>query len=337
MLNVTHFRVREYKPGMVITEPGIYRDVPMSRYHCEDGVEICNAPSISSSGIRTIETASLLHYYDSSHLNPDREPPESKPHFSLGKAVHHLAAGEKDFAKHFVVRPAQFDSWRTKDSKAWRAAQEEEGKSVLVPDDIEVIRGVARSLENHPTIMAGILEGLIEHSIFWRRSFIVEGERVVVWCKARPDVLTINANIVVDLKTTANADPHAVRRTIGEFLYNVQLGMVHDGILATTGRVLTDHILPFVETKRPYAINIKPLSPLSIEYGRRQLERGLGKFARAVHTNAWDGYEDDEVEAGLPIYLSQRLHEQHEKGLLPPPWDGSDDLDTRPDHDDEVI
>lgn len=339
MLNITPavFRVRDFKPGMIITEPGIYRDVPMARYHCEDGVEICAGPSISSSGIRTIENESLLHYFDTSHLNPDREPPESKPHFSLGKAVHHLAAGEKDFREHFVVRPAEYDSWRTKKAKEWRAQAEKDGKNVLIPDDIAVIRGIAKSLENHPTIMAGILEGLIEHSIFWRRAFIVEGKRVVVWCKARPDVLTIAASIVVDLKTTADASAQKVRRSIADLSYHIQLGMVHDGILATTGRVLTDHILPFVETKRPYAINIKPLSPLAIEYGRRQLERGLGKFARAVGTDCWDGYEDDEVEADLPVYLKDRLSKEAEKGLLPAPWDGSDDFANVPDHDDEEV
>lgn len=315
MKNVTPFKIYDYKKGQKISVPGIYRNVPMEVYHSD----CCAGPSISSSGIRTIEAKSLLHFFKDWYGNPNRKAPETKAFFSVGKAVHSLSAGETKFAEEFIVRPSKWNDWKTDASKAWRAEMELEGLSVLIPSDIDQIRGMVTQLANHPTIQAGILNGLIEHSIFWFHDFTVEDGTIIrVWFKARPDVIPLDSLMGVDLKTTTDASGIACRRAITDLGYHIQLGMIHEGLWQVERHRLTDHVLVFIEKADPWALNHKPIPDVDVEYGRRQMYRAGQKFAQAIHDSIWHGYEDDEVEGGLMPYARDRLAYEAEHKLLPP-------------------
>lgn len=293
--------------GNTVSTPGIVSGLGMDFYHSD----CCAGPSISSSGLRTIENSSLAHYWATSYLNPKRIEVGEKAHFSIGKAAAHLIGGEAEFYSKFAVRPDEFDSWRTKAAQEWRDAKLGAGLTVITPDDIETIRGMADTLAAHPTIRAGILQGLVEHSIFWQDA------ETGVWLKARPDVIPVDANMLVDLKTCASAHPQTVRRAIADYGYHMQLGLAHEGMMATTGREMTDHVLVFVEKSAPYCVNIKPIPTEDIELGRRQLRRAIRKFANALETNEWPGYEDDEVPAHLPEFYRRNLLLEADAGLLP--------------------
>lgn len=292
--------------GQPVAIPGIWSGIPLADYHGSITAE----PGISSSGLRTIESKSLAHYWATSYLNPNRLPQTDTAAMAFGRAVHDLAAGE-DFRRNYAIRPDEWDSWRTKDARRWRSEMEMAGLTVLTPDEVDAIRSVAESLAAHPTIRAGILNGIVEHSIIW------PDMATGVWLKARPDVIPTDSNMIVDLKTCASAHPRDVRRSIDSFDYHMQLALGHWGIQATTGREMTDFVLVFVETEPPYCVNIKPIYPEDIELGQRQLRRALDKFARALETNEWPGYEDDEVMCGISDAYRKRLEKDDEAGLLP--------------------
>jgi hypothetical protein len=122
---------------------------------------------------------------------------------TLGRAAHHLLLGEDDFNTLYIVRPDKWDSWRTDAAKAWKQDQEAAGRTVLLPGQLDVIRGMARSLAAHPLIDAGILNGAIEQTIVWKC------KDTGVWLKARPDAIPNDAGDFADLKTTTS-----VRRPI---------------------------------------------------------------------------------------------------------------------------
>lgn len=292
--------------GQPIGIPGVYEGIPLAQYHGA----ITTEPAISSSGLRTIEGDSLKHYWMDSYLNPNRRPRPDTKQMAFGRAVHDLAAGE-EFRRNYAIRPDQWDSWRTKDAQSWKLEMELAGLTVLTPEDVDAIKSVADELSAHPTIRAGILNGIVEHSIIWPD--LATG----VWLKARPDVIPTDSNMIVDLKTCSSAHPRAVRRSIDDFNYHMQLALGHWGIQATTGREMTDFVLVFVETAPPYCVNIKPIYPEDIELGMRQLRRALDKFARALETNEWPGYEDDEVMCGISDAYRKRLMADDDAGLLP--------------------
>ena len=301
--------------GQIITEPGLY-DMPIEWYHSD----CCAGPSISSSGLRTIESESPAHYWCRSPLNPNREPQEDKAHFALGRAAHMLLLGEAGFAEQFVVRPDTYEDTKTGEVKPWngnanacKAWLAGQTRGIITTDQLAKIVGMSKSLAAHPLIAAGLLNGEIERSLIWKDA------ETGIWLKARPDCLPTDANMVADLKTTSSAHALAVRRSIADYGYHMQLALVGMGMEAVLGRRIADddYILVFVEVSAPYAVNTKPISGDAITYGRRQIRRAIRRFADCLDKGQWPAFDDDGVTAHLPEYFQRQLQQQAEAGLLP--------------------
>lgn len=298
--------VKQLAAGAKVTEPGLYSDVDINRYHSD----VTDGPGISSSGLRTIESKSPAHYYANSYLNPDREPDEPKDHFDFGKAAHFLLLGEVGFKEKFVVRPEKWSDWRTNDAKAWRAEQQLAGRTVLTDDQIHAIKGIAKSLAAEPLVASGILQGLVEHSMFWR------DPKTSVWLKSRPDIVPSADGILIDLKTTGDASPDAIGRTVQDFGYNMQGGLASLGMKAVMGVEMTDFVLVWVEKTPPYAVNVSPVDQEWIFWGRRQLRRAIDRFAECIEKNDWPGYRG-EITTCMPDWLRTRFEREDKNGLIP--------------------
>lgn len=292
--------------GLKISEPGIYSGVPMDAYHGD----LCTGPSVSSSVLRTIELKTPLHAYATSYLNPDREPDEQKDYFNFGRAVHTLLLGEKGFRDQYAVRPETWKDWRTKAAQQWRDEQVEAGRTVLTLDQIAAIRGIAGSLGKHSLVDQGILQGLVEHTIISR------DDPTGIFLKARPDVLPTADGIVVDIKTTTDASPEAVRRTILKFGYAMQGALVGQVMKAALKIEMTGFALVFVEKTAPYAVNIVEIDMEWIWYAHRQLRRAIDTFAQCVKANEFPGYEGERV-VHIPDWLRKKLDDEMDVGLLP--------------------
>jgi hypothetical protein len=302
--------------GEPISEPGVYSGVPMAIYH----EQLTVAPSVSSGGLRTIENRSCAHYFVDSYLNPDRAPREDTDAFAMGRAVHELAGGEAGFWSRYALRPDTYEdekggekpwSGNANACKAWLAAQKLAGRAILTKAQLADIRGMCAALERHPAVGEGILHGLVEHSLVWR------DQATGVWLKARPDVIPVDCDMVVDLKTCVSADHQSCCRAITDHGYHMQLALVYEGLVALTGRRVTDFVLVFVEKSPPYAVGVKLLDFTDLEYGRRQLRRSIDKFARCVERAEWPTYEDEDVPATLLPFYRKRLADEAEQRLLP--------------------
>lgn len=266
-------------PDGVITSPGCYVDLDIQRYHgqCTDG------PSVSSSGLRTIFIDSPAHYWVGSHLNPNRvEEPQSEA-LILGRAAHHLLLGEKEFGRLFVVRPDRFDSWRTGEAKHWKAEQEKAGMTVLLPGQIETIRGMHASLQAHPLITGGILDGAIEHSLIW------QDEETGIWLKARPDAIPTASGDFADLKTAASVAPEDLSRAVSDRRLDMQAALVKWGAKAALGIDMNDFALVFVEKAPPHCVEVRVIRQDHIEEAEGDLRAALRLFAKCLKNNSWPG------------------------------------------------
>lgn len=301
------FAARQWT-GDKITEPGCYL-MPIEAYHSD----CCAGPSVSSSGLRLLDQKSPAHYWAGSYLNPDREDDEEEnANFRIGRAAHHLLLGEGGFAEKFCTRPATWDSWRTNAAKEWRAQQQAAGRTVLTDGEIKIIRGMAASLAAHPLIEGGLLNGEIERSLIWR------DKETGVWLKARPDAIPVDTDIV-DLKTTADASGRGCRKSIEDNGYHMQLALVGMGMEAIFGRKADEfhYTLVFVEKKPPFAVNVKPVDPNAIWWGRKQLRRAIRRFADCAAKNDWPAYDDDTSTASLSDWYVKRLEAEAQNGMLP--------------------
>jgi hypothetical protein len=281
------------QPGQLITQTGAYA-LTMDQYHSQ----ICDGPSISSSGLRTIWAQSPAHFYEASPLNPNRAEPEEKQHFSIGRAAHFLLLeGREGFDQQFAVRPAQWADWRTADARKWRADALKAGLTVITEDDLANVAGMARSLGRHPLVQAGILDGEVERSLVFRH------EETGVWLKSRPDCIPSSCRDGSDLKTTVSVSTQSLQRTIEDYDYPMQGALVSMAFEAVLGTVLEAFTLVFVEKTAPWCVRIVTLTPEDMVRGRMQVDAATRIFAACCETGEWPGPGDNQQDAE---YLAMR-------------------------------
>lgn len=307
--------IRTLEPGELITESGLYR-MSLDRYHGD----CCAGPSVSSSGLRTIEKKSLAHFWVDSMFNPEREPRKESDSMILGAAAHWLLLGEAGFGARFELRPEKAPDgreWHAANAscKKWMADQIIAGKTVVKPDQMKHIRGMAKMLERHPMVQQGLFAGEAELSLIWK------DKETGLWLKSRPDVLPAAGEIRCDLKTTTDAAPQACSRTIAEFNLHMQAALVCEAQEALFGyeRRDTDCWLAFIETSPPYAVAIRPIDENAIAWGRSLNRRALRKLATAIEKDEWPAYDQDHETVSLPPWISKGYEEQAKLSLLEKP------------------
>lgn len=279
--------------GAKIAEPGVWA-LEMAQYHSD----ICAAPSISSSGLRTIWSESPAHYFEESPYNPGRfevrqidgaeclvpREEDDRPHFSLGRAAHHLLfLGRKGFDAEFVVRPSKWRDWRTNDAKEWKAEQIAAGLTIITDGELAQITGMARALADHPLVKAGVLDGYVERSLIWK------DPQTGAWLKSRPDCIPNDSGDFADLKTTVSVETDSLARSIASFGYPMQGALVGMASREVLGREMQTFTLVFVETKPPHCVRVVTIKPDDIERGERQVRAAVTQFAECVAAGFWPG------------------------------------------------
>jgi hypothetical protein len=284
--------------GKPIKMPGVYAGIPIDTYHSG---EICIEPSVSSSGLRTLYSplpwvrASPAHYWMTSPYNPRRiEDEEESKWMVQGRAAHHILFGEADFASLFIVRPNTINgeacNLRTRQGKLWHQRQKDQGLTVLTIDQFDAIKGIARELLQDPLIMSGALNGLIEHSWFWKH-------RSGIWLKIRPDATPNDSLDFVDLKLTRSIMWPDMQRSIRDYGYWMQAGLTAMGVQAILGQPLNSFTLVFAEDREPHCIEIVTLKPHEIQRGIEACEVAIAKFNKCWSEKRWPGPRGDREDA----------------------------------------
>lgn len=297
-----------------ISKAGIYTDIPLERYHSAD---ICDGPSVSSSGLRRLFSLSPAHFYAQWPGNPEADEPEDKAHFAMGRAVHHLflrdlSAGS--FSDLFVIQPDEYPDkltgvlkkWTHSADycKRWRELQRRAGLSILTQADFQNIRGMANSLASHPIVQAGALNGQIERSIFW------QDEETGLWIKIRPDVRPTTSVDFVDLKTTTSVLWPDIQKTIAEFGYHQQGALICEGakrVLRVDNPTFT---LIFVEKKKPWCVRVVTLEDEDLARGAKANRYALDAIARCLKSGRWPGPGGDREDAErirLPVWAQGQI------------------------------
>lgn len=283
--------VRRIEMGEIITEAGIY-DMPLKWYHDN----CCDGPSVSSSGLRQIILETPEHYWDKSYLNPSRDV-ETKDeleadHFRLGRAAHWRLLEPHLFEANIAVRPAIFDSWRSKDARAWLADVQKSGYTILTPGELKQVDGVAAALARHPQHKDGLLGGLVEASIVTRDT------KTGIWIKSRPDSIPIDGAFA-DLKVMNDASPESVERAIKSLGYDMQMALAGICFEKVTGVTNDQFWIVAVESQRPHAVHLASLSTDRVYWSRLRIRQALDVMAKCLQENYWPAWGRDGQAVGL--------------------------------------
>ena len=298
-------------PNLPILKPGIYSGIPIDIYHgptAEGDPALTPTPSVSSSGLKTVWSKSLRHFFHEWRAgNPLAEPFEAGPALQLGRAAHHLLLGEDQFSTLFVGEPEKYKS-ATGEEKPWNnnanvcrefhAQQKAAGRTVIKQDRLRDIVNMAKSLQLEPIVQAGALSGYVECSM------IVQDKETGLWLRSRPDVIPTDSGDFTDLKTAADVSDVAIFRTLGSFGYQIQAGLIWE-IADQLGIPFTGYTLIFVETSAPFCTRVVPLTDEDISRGRRQARASIRRVAMALDRGVWPGPGADDLRP-MPLPIRER-------------------------------
>ena len=260
-------------------KPGIYSGVKNHDYHRDE--------ALGSTSLKTLATKTPAHY------KHNQEHPKSSDAFNLGSAAHSLILEEDTTA--FVVVDAA--NWLTKDAKAAKAEALAGGLVPLLTKEFEQVKAMRDSVMAHDIARQLLTGHKAEQSVFWDEDGLM--------LKCRPDAW--QPGLLVDLKTTVNADPNEFGKTAHNFGYHQSAAHYIDGVKAATGEDLPFHFV-LVEKTEPHLVSVVELDWEAIDYGRALNDRAKRIYRECLKSGEWPGYPTAEP-ISLPNFAIYQMDE----------------------------
>jgi hypothetical protein len=285
----------------VIDQPGIY-DLTLAEYLADP----CAEPSISSSGLRTIENECPLVYWHDSPLNPNRERSTTTA-FEFGRATHDWLLQKDRFLEFNHVLSDSCDL-RTKAGKAERDEALEAGKTVIKAEEFEAVKAMRQAVLDHEYAGAAFENGKAEQTLVWK------DPETGVWLRCRPDYLPAPMDWIPDYKTAVSAKPQEFQRAVWNHGYHMQAAHIMEGILRVTGHEPRNFFFVVQEKRPPYIVSVIALDRIALEWGATQNRRAIRIFAGCLERDHWPGYSSRVEQIGLPGFAEHQLQARHEAG-----------------------
>lgn len=292
-----------------ITTAGRYSGIPMDAYH--GPVEICPGPSISSSGLKLIDSCPLK-YWLQSPLCPTPAPRKVTKALNFGKAAHDVIGLGDAWPEAYWVEPEGYHRGHT---NKWAEAIVEEaaalarGATILKAAEHETVIAMASRLRENELIDALFSGGEAEVTIAW------QDRETSVWLRVRPDWLPHAGRYIPDYKTCEDASPAAFLRAVDNYGYYRSAALYLEGLEQID---MKPEAFMFVaqEKSAPYLAQIYQMDEDARSWGAALNRRAIRKFADCLHHDRWPGYGREVEMVGLPQYRLADLERQAEAGML---------------------
>lgn len=250
-------------------EPGIYSDVPEDAYHSR---AFGPADSLSSTEANRLLRAPAVFRCWRDNPQPARGT------FDLGHVVHRLVLGQG-----MGVYVHDHEALRTKAAREDVAQAREEGLVPVSRGEFERMSAVADAVLTHPVAGPLFEAGEPEQSVY------AVDKRTDVWMRGRVDWATDDGTLLVDLKTTRDANPTSFYRAVTAYGYDLQCEWYRTIWQAITGTLPRfQHVL--VEKEAPFLVAVIELGDDFEEIGRLRVRRALDTYRRCLDEGVWPGY-----------------------------------------------
>jgi len=262
--------------GNTITNPGVYKGIPLADYH--NRRDLFDGPSVSKSALKALlptHGGSPKAFWGRWKHNPDHVEPKTTPALNFGRAVHCLLLGDEAFADSFVLRPEKAPdgrAWNGNNTscKDWLAEQEDAGLTVITSDQLETIRRIAADAAQYPLVRQGILNGAVE------RTLCCKDPATGIWIKARPDAMPAADGVFADLKTASSFREDFLERQNHDAVYFIQAAM--------TRMVCRALKIPFETFVLVYVLNDDVPDTAHVEIDAFDMDRGEHLIRYALDT-----------------------------------------------------
>ncbi len=210
------------------------------------------------------------------------------PAMIRGKAVHSAILEPHLFHEQFAAGPDV-----AKNTKIWKAAEEESNKTLMKPDEFAELLAITNAVNGHST--ASIL----------LKGNQVDKEIVCLWhdpytgldLKARYDAMNYDTNTIIDVKTTSDASLDGFSRSIANFGYHFQDAWYTDPLESEW-----KFIFICVETSKPYCVALYELDDNAKQVGRAQMVEALEMYVSCRTEDVWQAYPEEVQPISLPAW-----------------------------------
>ena len=223
-----------------------------------------------------------------------------------GTAVHAFFLERDKFDTDFVIKPADM-RLNTKVGKEW--ALEHQSKIIIDSELGNNLYEMEKSFMDSPARLIYDKQGQSELSYFWDDLGLVKG-------KCRPDWISNDGNIVVDIKTTTDASPKGFQKSIANWGYHLQLGWYIRG-LQKLGLPAKEFIFIAIEKTPPFSVGVYRANKEMITYANDEINNLVYDIDESLKSDDFPDYTPEIMDLGLPNWMNPKepeydpnLHEE---------------------------
>lgn len=265
----------------------VYRDgvhdITNDQYHAAHG--------ISRSRLMLLDKSPYHYWYEV--LSGEAEVRESTPAMLIGSLFHTLLLEPEKFDREYALMPKM--DRRTKQGKEDYDlfVQEAQNKIILTQDQYDKAFVMATQTKKHEIVTTLLDEAVFEQSIFWT------DKETGLQFKARPDIWS--SKMVVDLKTTGDANIHSFMRSSLNYGYYLQAGMIFEACKAI-GKPFEMFVTLACEKEAPHVPAVFMMDDEALKFGIAQFQLYKKRLKACYDSDKWPGYPVQEL--GLPKYAT---------------------------------
>ena len=245
---------------------------------------------LSSTNVRTFNKNKKQFEYGLTH-----ELVKQTKAMADGTAVHSFFLERDKFNTDYVTKPADI-KLNTKVGKEW--AQEHQGKIIIDSEFSNNLLEMEKSFMDSPAKLIYDNKGQTELSYFWDDLVLVRG-------KCRPDWISDDGNIVVDVKTTIDASPKGFQKSISNWGYHLQLGWYLRG-LRKLGLPAKEFIFIAIEKTPPFCVGVYSADQNMINFAMKEIDQLMPEIQTAMMSNEFPDYTPEITSIGLPPWMTDK-------------------------------
>jgi hypothetical protein len=244
---------------------------------------------------------SVLWELDSSSLYKWRyytKPRETTAAMRWGSLIDCLTTTPELEGSDIALSP--FDSFRTKEAQAWKAAQEAEKKTIVTAEDLEEARAAVKMLTQTCKASAEIFAKS-------KSQVIVAGNVLGVKVKGLIDLAPQGENFLADLKTVSTFSLEGFAKQVANFGYHMQAGIylnLWNAMFPNDQRTGWKFI--WQDSAAPYEACVTELAPQDIEAGWLYASTLIKRLLDATAADCWPMAFEQETITTRPTWAAMQ-------------------------------
>lgn len=278
---------------MSYPELGVHENVPFSIYRSDD---ITQSDTIETVIGKAVSKSLITSFAPDPSAWKSSPPNKVTASMRAGSLFDTLVTEPDKMESRYVV--SEFDGFRTKDAKEWRARIEETGATVVKQSEMTFAQAQLSAVQSKPEAMA-LLNGA-RYQVAFRHS-----TKYAFDAKGLIDIVPDDDELLVDVKTcepSALESKRKLQRHILDWQYHVQAGGYCEGYSVASGSERTRFKFIFITNKYPIRVAVIELPFAAIMLGADRYRNGMKRFSECLESDTWPSLWDGETELDLPDY-----------------------------------